>query len=240
MGAAFASDRNALAVSAIEHKAVLSAAHALERFGYAVSELRSDADGVVQTTRSSWLERLKQLCGDPGRVEQFLADVFEAERPCLTGNGDFAESLSQVLRRWNSSATVSEALRVWTMIEPDADAFRLIRGLRSNGTLVALATNQQRYRAAYMLDDLEFDHVFCSCDLGHAKPAPEYFSAALDILALPATSVLFIDDHDANVEAARRTGLRAHRYTVDEGAPVMARLLESYGLDVGNSETQRG
>ncbi len=47
MGGALASDRRAVVVSAIEHKAVLGSAHALERFGFIVDELGVTPDGVV-------------------------------------------------------------------------------------------------------------------------------------------------------------------------------------------------
>jgi putative hydrolase of the HAD superfamily len=195
-----------------------------------------DADGVVQRQKPDWLSRLKQLCGDPDRVEQFLTDVFDAELPCLVGADDFESSLTKVLKQWNSAATASEALNIFTMIDPDDTVFELIRALRSNGTLVALATNQQQYRANYMLNELgyadEFDQVFCSCHLGHAKPSANYFMKALEILDLPAASALFIDDHEENVEAAKKVGLHAARYRLDEGIAAMVRLLNSYGLPI--------
>jgi putative hydrolase of the HAD superfamily len=195
-----------------------------------------DADGVIQRTKPEWLDKLKDLCGDPLRVEQFLADVFDAERPCLVGTGEFKSSLAKVLKRWNSAASLSQALNVWTMIAPDDAVFGLIRKLRANGVLVALATNQQKYRADFMLNELgyanEFDYVFCSCDLGHAKPDQEYFGKAVEILALPAETTLFIDDHDSNVEAAKGVGLQACRYHLDDGLAAMVNILNSYQLPI--------
>lgn len=94
-----------------------------------------DADGVVQRSKPDWLRRLKQLCGDPDRVEQFLTDVFDAELPCLVGADDFESSLAKVLKQWNSAATASDALNIWTMIDPDDAVFELIQALRSNGTI---------------------------------------------------------------------------------------------------------
>lgn len=47
VGAALASERNGVVVSAIEHKAVLEPARALSRFGYEVSEVLPGASGVV-------------------------------------------------------------------------------------------------------------------------------------------------------------------------------------------------
>lgn len=195
-----------------------------------------DADGVVQRTKPGWLDELKRLCGSPEDVETFIQDVFKAEAPCLLGEGDFGESLASVLQKWESPVTLSEALSIWTMIDPDDAVLGLVRTLRANGTIVGLATNQQRHRADFMLNDLgyidEFDHILCSCFIGHAKPGAEYFRESVGILGLPADAILFIDDHDRNVESARAAGLQSHRYHLDEGLDALRNLLEVYGLKV--------
>jgi putative hydrolase of the HAD superfamily len=51
-------------------------------------------------------------------------------------------------------------------------------------------------------------------------------------LDLPASSVLFIDDNVANVEAAAGVGLRAELYDLSAGVPALAELLRRYGLPV--------
>lgn len=196
-----------------------------------------DADGVLQRTKPGWIEELQRLCGDAEDVESFTQDVFKAEEPCLLGKGDFEALLSSVLKKWDSPATVSEALNIWTMIDPDDSVLGLIRTLRANGTTVALATNQQQHRAEFMLNGLgyakEFDHILCSCFLGHAKPGVEYFNKSVDILDIPPDQMLFIDDHDRNVESAKIAGLHSHRFHLDDGLNALLGILERYGLAVG-------
>lgn len=201
-----------------------------------ISAVLFDADGVVQRTKPGWLNELGRLCGNPEDVESFIQDVFKAEEPCLLGEGDFESSLSSVLQKWNSPVVLSDALSIWTMIDPNDAVLWLIRAIRNNGTTVALATNQQQHRADFMVHDLgyvnEFDHIFCSCFMGHAKPAVEYFIECADILQLPPHEMLFIDDHDRNVESARIAGLQSHRYHLDDGLDALRRILERYGLTV--------
>lgn len=119
-------------------------------------------------------------------------------------------------------------------IEPSAEALLVVEALRLGGTSVALATNQQAYRADFMSSELGytniFDHLFYSCELGLAKPGPEYFQAILQTLNQPAERVLFIDDHETNVAAARAVGLHAQVYHLDSGAARMSCLLGEYGL----------
>ena len=137
-----------------------------------------DADGVVQLPGSAWSGSLGALCGDPDRADEFRADVFAAEKPCLTGAADFESALAQVLRKWQSSVSVEVALRAWTDIEPAADILDLVRSLRSSGVSVSLATNQQAHRAHFMTNSLgyrtHFDHLLYSCELGFSKPSVEY------------------------------------------------------------------
>ena len=89
----------------------------------------------------------------------------------------------------------------------------MIAMLRASGHRCYLASNQEPYRARYMSETLlykaAFDGEFYSCTVGHAKPAPSYFRAILDALALRAEDTLFIDELSTNVEAARGVGLRA-------------------------------
>ncbi len=63
-----------------------------------------------------------------------------------------------------------------------------------------------------------FDPMLFSCELGALKPSREAFDAAIERLGEPAERVLFIDDTQANVKAARALGMRAHRFTSVEGA----------------------
>ncbi len=193
-----------------------------------------DADGVVQAPAPTWRPALEALCGEPERSDEFLADVFAAERPCLAGYCTFEVALAEVLAKWGSDAPLTDAISIWTQIEPDPDILNVATSLRSTGVVVALATNQQAYRAAFMSQQLGyrslFDHLLFSCDLGHVKPSPEYFSAALAYAHFEPNEALFIDDHKANVEAARAYGLSAEEFHMSEGVDRFKGILYRYGL----------
>ena len=197
-----------------------------------------DADGVVQLPGSSWSASLGVLCGDPSRAAEFLTDVFGAERTCLTGAADFESAMAQVLRKWQSTVSVEVALRVWTEIEPATDILDMVHVLRSSGMSVSLATNQQAHRANFMTNSLgyraHFDHLLYSCELGHSKPSVEYFSSALAKIAVEPSEVLFIDDHEVNVSAARSCGLRGEMFHLSEGVERIHEILKGYGLDVSD------
>lgn len=74
-----------------------------------------------------------------------------------------------------------------------------------------------------------FDRVLASCDLGVRKPEVAFFERLLDELALPAPEVLFVDDREENVSAARRAGLSAHRF---QGAAALRDWLVGHGVEL--------
>jgi HAD superfamily hydrolase (TIGR01509 family) len=193
-----------------------------------------DADGVVQTTPPGFRSALGALCGNAARADEFLEQLFAAERPCLTGDADFAVGLSEVLDRWRSPVSVADALRIWEMIEPSEEVLAIAEALRRRAIRVGLATNQQHQRARIMTEVFgyadRFDDLFFSCEMGHAKPSRDYFEQVLAVLNLDGRRVLFIDDHERNVEAARDCGLRAEVFTLERGAAGMLHLLGRHGI----------
>jgi HAD superfamily hydrolase (TIGR01509 family) len=58
-----------------------------------------------------------------------------------------------------------------------------------------------------------FDGVFASAELGVAKPDAAFFLKVTQALNLSPQEILFWDDFDKNVEAARAIGWHAEHYT---------------------------
>ena len=193
-----------------------------------------DADGVLQRNTEGWIDRVRKLSGEDSKSDEFLTDLFNAERPCMLGEAEFENELASVLRNWNSNVDASEAIQLWTEIEPSADVRALISAVRKRGVKVALATNQQRYRANYMLDELgyseEFDYTFCSYALGFTKPSRDYFAETISRTGLEADQILFIDDSEHNVQAAKGEGIQAIQFDLSHGVAALEAILKRYAL----------
>jgi putative hydrolase of the HAD superfamily len=171
-----------------------------------------DADGVIQRPSADFRGACGELLGSSGEpLDAFMRDLFAVEKPSLTGKRDFVEDLMEVLGRHGAAHRLNETLAIWTAIDVDADMASAITVLRKQGVLCCLATNQQPYRGRYMSETLGyaqlFDREFYSHALGLAKPDLAYFQAVAEQLALPPGEILFIDDHESNVLAARDAGL---------------------------------
>ncbi|MDO5629905.1 MAG: HAD-IA family hydrolase [Mobilicoccus sp.] len=201
-----------------------------------VHTLLLDADGVLQWPQDGWLERWRPHAGDD--LREFVTGLFEAERPALEGREDLYRSVARFLRETGRDENaVEEVCSAWAMIELFEPAFDLVAEVRAAGVAVHLASNQQVFRRDVMLERgyaEYFDRLFFSCDLGVAKPDPDYFRAILRELGCGPEGVVFIDDRADNVEAARSVGIDAYRHdhhdSDDQGVADLRALLARAGV----------
>lgn len=98
-------------------------------------------------------------------------------------------------------------------LEPIADTVALLRRLHAAGHRLFYLSNMP----APFADHLERSHDFLACfeagvfsaRVGLVKPEPAIFELALRRFGLAAGDAIFLDDHAANIQAARAVGLRA-------------------------------
>lgn len=197
-----------------------------------------DADGVVQSSPADVWDRLGALLPEHVEREAFLSDLFAAELPTLTGEGDFLAAVAATLQAWRCPpAAAPDLAALWRLLEVDAGVVSVIGALRATGVRCYLATNQHAYRAAYMRAELGyeavFDGQFYSCELGLAKPQAAYFEHILAVTGVPTHSALFLDDSERNVLGARTVGLRAGLFDRAMGVDALHALLSGHGLVAG-------
>lgn len=198
-----------------------------------ISHVLLDADGVLQHVPDDWRERLSRLLGDD--AETIATEVWAAEKPSLRGEGDFLVAIDEVLRRHGSPTSAVELHRsLWLSIQTVSTSLALVTRLRSAGYAVHLGTNQHAQRAAHMRTSLGYDDLFdvsvYSCEIGTKKPEPAYFERAADLIGADPATVLFVDDREDNVEAARSVGLAGERWDHRLGLDALEELLATHGV----------
>ena len=102
-------------------------------------------------------------------------------------------------------------IRYW-MIE-------LVRRLRAKGYVTGILSDQTHWLNELDKRDhffREFDHIYNSYYLGKGKRDPSLFTDVVNDLKLQPAEVLFIDDSEKNVQAARKMGLEAILYVDQE------------------------
>ena len=102
-----------------------------------------------------------------------------------------------------------------------------VRGLRAAGYRTGIITNNVRefgdgWRGLIPVDEL-FEFVVDSSHVGVRKPDPRIFALALEALGRPDPArCVFLDDHPANVAAARALGMLAIHVGPDPAATIEA------------------
>lgn len=97
-----------------------------------------------------------------------------------------------------------------------------IRSLRPAYTTAALSNTWLVDLPRYLSEEKHildtFDVVISSAQCGMAKPAPEIFHHALELVGARPEETIFVDDNLRNVEAARALGIHAIRFLNTEQA----------------------
>jgi putative hydrolase of the HAD superfamily len=88
--------------------------------------------------------------------------------------------------------------------------------LRTTGLKTALLSNMPFDMAAHARATFawfaHFDHLVLSCEARLIKPDPALFRRCLATVAVPPEEMLFVDDREENVVAARAEGMRAVQF----------------------------
>ncbi len=109
-------------------------------------------------------------------------------------------------------------------IEPNLQLVRELRATHKLGILSnADLSLRGRLEGEIGIHHL-FDDIVCSAEVGMAKPEAGIYTLAAERLGLPPGECVFVDDLDANVEAAREVGMQAVLFRVDKGDDLRAQL----------------
>ncbi|RLV48517.1 HAD family hydrolase [Nocardioides mangrovicus] len=192
-----------------------------------------DADGVLQQGPTS-TDPFVEVLGE--RAEEFGALVWGRLDDALAGRLHMADHVTAALEQLGLADRREQVLALWDLLTPLPAPRAVVAAVRETGFGCYLATNQDDLRAAAMRRLLGYDELldasFYSCDLGVAKPSPDYFLAVADALVLAPEQLLFVDDNLENVEGARDTGLYTIHWTHTDGVEVLMRRLGVHGIRI--------
>lgn len=175
-----------------------------------------DADGVLISGKPFSQQLEKDFGIKVANLQPFFREKFPA---CLVGKADLKEEIKPYLPTWGWSGTTDDLLRYWFRVEhePNQGLLLFIKRLKENGYKVYVATNQEKYRTEYLRNEMgfgsQFDGIFSSSYIGHKKPEQDFFKKILnEVKPVKANEVLFWDDSEENIIAAKNLGFEAHLY----------------------------
>lgn len=144
------------------------------------------------------------------------------------------EFAAGVVADWGLAVTPGDYLaqfRSWAA-GPAPGAVALVRSVRRQRPVGCLSNTNVVHWAGAGGGPLvgEFDHVFLSFELGRCKPDPLVFGDVLARLSVDPDRVLFLDDNERNVVAARAAGMRSE---VARGVAGARDVLSAAGIACG-------
>jgi putative hydrolase of the HAD superfamily len=200
-----------------------------------VSAVLFDADGVLTLPEEAFsvvYARSHGLANEP--FEHFFRNEW---RDFVTGKRDLKEAITNDPKLWQWDGVADSLLDYWFKSEDIRnDALLiLIRELSHQGLACYLATEQEKYRAAYMKEVMFkelFKDQFVTCEIGFKKSEPAFYEEILRRLQTEQPSInpgeiVFFDDSKDKVDTARSIGINAQLYTgIDHVKEVLSDWLD--------------
>lgn len=198
-----------------------------------IKALMVDVDGVLVDGRPEdgrhWQTSIEEDLGFTADAlhAQFFAPYWEN---IVLGRAGLMEHLTTALQQIAPHVSPAQFVSYWferdsRLVSPLLAELSL---LRSAGTRVYLATNQEHLRAAYLMEKLGLaeyvDGIFYSACLGAKKPDVKFFAKVQAAIGIGGEEILFVDDSRQNVEAALEAGWKAFHWTKHSSPDIVRRL----------------
>jgi epoxide hydrolase-like predicted phosphatase len=194
----------------------------------AIRAIVFDIGGVLEITPDTgvtqkWEQRLQLK---PGELDERIANVWRDDSLGKCTEEDVQQSLREILGMYQ--AQIDEFWHdVWeeylgTLNIELATYFSSLRpryktALLSNSFVGARSREQERYHFAEMTDLIIYSH-----EVGIAKPDPRIFELTCERLDVQPAELIFLDDLQQHVNAARSVGI--HAILFQENAQAIAAI----------------
>lgn len=194
----------------------------------------NDSDGTPVPIRAVILDYGEVLCFQPApEALGRMAKTFQIEperflESYIPTRGPYDQGLLSAEEYWANfardagveiDAALIETLRTWDTgmwSRINVEMIDWLEQLRAAGLTTALLSNMQFDMAAHARENFSwfahFDHQILSCEIKLIKPDAAIFRHTVERIGVRPEEALFVDDREANIEAARKVGLNAVRF----------------------------
>ena len=181
-----------------------------------ITHLVFDLGGVIVELRgtpilSEWLDGDHT---DEALWEKWLTS--NAPRAFEAGKINKEEFAIQIVKELYLNTSEEAFLQHFTALPvgPYPGALPLLHSLKESYT-TALFSNSNDLHWQRKMNEMQlkeaFHHHFASHLMGKVKPDADAFEEIISTLAVPAEQIMFFDDNQLNVEAAKKAGIQAVR-----------------------------
>lgn len=178
-----------------------------------------DADGVLVLGGKD-RKRFSQIYAEKFDLPlEVMMPFFQNEmQDCIVGKKDLKIELKKYIKSWKWHGSVDEFVQFWLKEEANIneELISFLPSLKEKGVKLYLGTNNEKYRTEFLWNTVglgkHLDHSYASHSVGLKKPNQPYFNHIITDLNLPASEILFVDDDQKNVAAAKESGMNAEFY----------------------------
>lgn len=172
-----------------------------------------DGDGVVLKKFPYFTKIYSRRHNVP--IEKFNEFFAEPFKLCQKGKGDLKKGITPYLKSWQWNKSADEFLEYWfaTDVEVQPEVLKIIENAKKNGYKTYLASEQEKYRAAWIKNilakDRYFTDTFFSCDLKFNKDENKFYQSIINRLEADPKNIYYWDDDKKNIITAKNLGINA-------------------------------
>lgn len=177
-----------------------------------------DFGGVLGSDADSWEKTFGKILSRTGLTTEELDALWGLHWDKMkTGAYDLDVFFKDVVRAAKKEVSVQELLVVYKeCISLNKEIFDMAKELKAKGYALAVLANETKTGMRFKTEKSElaaiFDRIYCSADIGFAKPDEKAFMRVLEDFEKTPQVSLLIDDREKNTEAATRLGMSAILY----------------------------
>jgi putative hydrolase of the HAD superfamily len=166
-------------------------------------------------------EKLNQIEEGLGeKTTQFLKNNHDLIYKLETGKIEEAQFLIEVKKNVDSNVSLEELAKIYSEIFWENEALtRILPELKKNYNLYLLSNTNLIHRK-YGWDKYsflkKFDRLFLSYEIGFAKPDKEIYQFVISNIPFTEKEILYIDDIQEYIEAAKSLGWNAIKFTSND------------------------
>lgn len=175
-----------------------------------------DADGMVIKGERFSTRFSRDFNVPLEKISLFFDNEF---KDCILGKKDLVEEIKPYLEIWGCKGNIDELLNFWFAQSYTIDDLVVKKAseFKKEGKICILATNQEKYRTAFIKKEMGMDKIFdfvvSSSDIGYKKPQKEFFEHLMEKLPnVKKNEILFFDDREENVKMAQELGFNVRVY----------------------------
>ncbi len=177
-----------------------------------------DFGGVLGSDADDWEKTFSEILSRTGLTAEELDTLWSLHWDKMrTGVYDLDVFIKAVVKMSKNKVSVQELLAIYKeCILLNKESFDVAEKLKAKGYALAVLANESRTGMGFKTEKSElagiFDKIYCSADIGFAKPDNRTFIRVLEDFKKTPQEALLIDDRNKNTEAVIRLGMSAILY----------------------------